>query len=84
MTTEEFINIAKTCGNRAELLDKLGGFTFSKENVNKYIAPWRRAAKLRPWELDLIFAQNVIGLIPTPLESSPTPSVTPTSTPSIT
>lgn len=81
LTLEEFVKFAETSSNLEELLDKIGGFAYSKENVNKYVVPWRRAAKLRSWELDLLFAQNVLKITQTPLPPSATPLVTPTPTP---
>lgn len=55
MTSQEFIALAKTCKDRAELLQKLGGYADNKENRLKYIAPLRREAKLSRQDLEALF-----------------------------
>ena len=55
MTTEEFINLAKTCKDRKELLQKLGGYENTSENIQKYIVPLRKQANLTPQDLTGLF-----------------------------
>lgn len=55
MTNEEFINLAKTCKDRTELLVKLGNHTNTAENRKKYIAPLRLKAGLTPLQLKELF-----------------------------
>jgi len=67
MTSEEFIELAKTCKNRTELLDKLGGYENTGRNRGKYIAPLRRMAGMTPQELTDLFIKDPA---PTPTPSS--------------
>jgi hypothetical protein len=55
MTTEEFINLVKTCKNRKELLQKMGGYENTSENIQKYIVPLRKKANLTPQDLTNLF-----------------------------
>ena len=58
MTTEQFIELAKTCRNRAELLIKLGNYENTNENKKKYIQPLREAAGLTIQQLTDLFVKD--------------------------
>lgn len=70
MTPQEFIDLAKTCKNRTQLMKKLG-YPNTTENRKIYLAPWCRSAGLEPADLTELF-------IKTPEATPPTPSPTPT------
>jgi hypothetical protein len=65
MTPQQFIDLAKTCENRTELLQKLGGYENTVENRRKYLAPLARAANLTSSALTELFVKT----------PTPTPSV---------
>ena len=58
MTSEEFIELVKTCKNRAELLIKLGDYANNNVNKKKYIQPLREAAGLTVQQLNDLFKKN--------------------------
>lgn len=61
MTSQEFIDLARTCENRTELLQKLGGYTNTAENRRQYIAPLARAANLTSSQLTALFTKTPVA-----------------------
>lgn len=81
MTSEEFINLAKTCKDRGELLKKLGNYDNTDQNKKLYIAPLREAAGMSYNDLTNLFIKT-----PTPTPSAvvntiPSGSIAPVVTP---
>ena len=58
MTSEQFIELAKTCKDRAELLIKLGNYENTNENKKKYIQPLRESAGLTIQQLTDLFIKK--------------------------
>ena len=58
MTNEELLTLIKSCVNRADLLQKLGGYEDNRANRVTYILPIRKQLKLSVAKLNALFKRE--------------------------